>query len=254
MESPLLGSFGPSTYGDSFADVYDAWYHDISDPQATAAFVSHRSGPGPIAELGVGTGRLVDALIGRGAHVIGFDASAAMIDGCAPRPGLTRVLGDLAALPLPKRPGGIGGALCAFNTLFNLDSVDKQAALFESVAGALHPEGSLVIEAITGVGLDASASSGASGDSVGISRIEADRLVLSATRIDADAQTIIGQHVDITDGNIRLRPWRLRWTTPSQLDGLADRTGLVLTERYADWDESPFEPDGERHVSVYRPA
>lgn len=251
MESPLLGSFGPSTYGDSFADVYDAWYHDISDPAATAAFVTSRSGPGPVAELGVGTGRLVDALLARGSAVVGFDASAAMLAACEERPGLTRVLGDLAALPLPQRPGAIGGALCAFNTLFNLDSASKQAAMFAAVADALHPDGALVIEAITGVGLGADSAEGG-GDSVGISRIEADRLVLSATRVDVEAQTIIGQHVDITDGDIRLRPWRLRWTTPAQLDELAGLAGLRLAERYADWDESTFDDDADRHVSVYR--
>ncbi|MDA3038422.1 MAG: class I SAM-dependent methyltransferase, partial [Actinomycetota bacterium] len=58
--------FGPETYGDSFADVYDDWYRDISDPEATAEFVSRRVGPGPVLELGVGSGRLVRPLVDRG--------------------------------------------------------------------------------------------------------------------------------------------------------------------------------------------
>ena len=35
-----LSPWGPSRYGDSFADVYDDWYDDISDAHATAEFVA----------------------------------------------------------------------------------------------------------------------------------------------------------------------------------------------------------------------
>ncbi len=249
-----MPSFGPETYGDAFADVYDDWYGEVSDADATAAFVAERAGDGPIVELGVGTGRLVGPLLvtgaGRRHGVIGVDASAPMLARCrAAFPSLPLLRADLGALPfLPTPAGGVGAALCAFNTLFNLDEAG-QRRLFERCADVLRPDGVLVVEASTGDGLgDGPASA------VGVSRLEADALVLAATVVDATEQTIRGQHVDITEAGIRLRPWRVRWTTPAQLDEMATAAGLTLTERCAEVDGTPFDDDAGRHVSVYRPA
>ncbi len=139
------------------------------------------------------------------------------------------------------------GPFAAFNTLFNLPTPEQQQSLFDRVAAALVPGAPLIIEAITGQGLADSLD-----QSIGISRMSVDRLVLSATRVDPRAQTIEGQHVDITEGGIRLRPWQLRWTTPAQLDAMAERAGLALTERLAGWHDEPFDDDADRHVSVYR--
>ncbi len=239
--------FSHSTYGDSFADVYDDWYHDITDAKATATFVAGHCVDGPIVELGVGTGRLVDALIARDLRVIGLDASSAMLSRCQPRPGLSNIRADMAALPFAHHRS-LGGAICAFNTLFNL-SATAQGQLFATMGSALKPDAALIIEAITGAGLGEGPA-----DSVGISRIDGDQLVLAATRVDAEAQTIVGQHVDITEGGIRLRPWQLRWTTPTQLDELAQRGGLQLAHRVADWSGNEFTDESDRHVSVYRPT
>ena len=239
-----MQGFGPSTYGDGFADVYDHWYGTITDAEATARFVARRRADGPVLELGVGSGRLVPSLETAGCCVIGLDASRAMLSRCPP--GLAVVEADLAALPF--RPSGFAGAaLCAFNTLFNLTSPAAQQSLLAQVATAIAPDGVVVVEAITGSALTDSPSR-----SVGISRMTSTDLVLSATIVDTEAQTIQGQHVEFTDGGIKLRPWLLRWTSPDQLDELAATAGLTLVERYADWDEAPFVDDSEQHVSVYR--
>ena len=240
-----MQGFGPSTYGDGFADVYDEWYGQITDATATASFVAAQRAAGPVLELGVGSGRLVPALRAAGCEVIGLDASAAMLGRC---PGdLPRLQADLAALPI--RPTRFAGAaLCAFNTLFNLPSAAAQQQLLAQIAKVLLPGGGLVIEAITGSGLENGPS-----QSVGVSRMTTTDLVLSATVLDTEAQTIQGQHVGISDAGITMRPWLLRWTTPAQLDEMAAVAGLVLAERVADWDRSPFADDGDKHISVYRP-
>jgi SAM-dependent methyltransferase len=245
-----MDGFRPDTYGDAFADVYDEWYGGITDADATARFVDNRCPAGPVIELGVGDGRIARPLARLGRTVIGVDASMPMLERCRDAhaeamPGTVRcVRADLAALPIA---GAVAGALCAFNTLFNLPTIDAQRALVASVADVLTPGGAFVVEAITGAGL-----AGSDRQSVGISRMSVDRLVLSATLVDPDAQTIAGQHVDITEAGIRLRPWLLRWTTPDQLDALADEVGMMCTERYAGWNGEPFEADAEVHVSVYR--
>ncbi len=242
IRSGFMTVFGPGTYGDSFADVYDQWYGQITDAEATADFVSHRCLDGPVLELGVGTGRLAVPLVERGHEVIGLDASMPMLSQCPQ--AVVRVLGDMAALPFAEQAHGV--ALCAFNTLFNLASEQAQQEFFHQVTHMLAPGAPLIIEAFTGTGLDQSEPS-----SLGVSRIAADRLVLAATIVDSSAQTITGQHVDISEAGITLRPWRIRWTTPDQLDELASNAGLHLVERYASWDQQEFDPDGDLAISVY---
>ena len=39
-----MRGFGPGTYGDAFADVYDEWYADISDVAATVAYLLSPAG------------------------------------------------------------------------------------------------------------------------------------------------------------------------------------------------------------------
>jgi len=82
--------------------------------------------------------------------------------------------------------------------------------------------------------------------------ITADRAVLSASRHDAEAQVIRGQHIDISSAGIRMRPWMLHYQTPAQLDAMATAAGFTLERRTRDWSGTPWEPGAESHVSVYR--
>jgi len=68
------------SYGRSFADVYDAWYSDVSDVVATVTHVRELSRNGRILELGVGTGRIALPLADAGLDVVGIDASGEMLD------------------------------------------------------------------------------------------------------------------------------------------------------------------------------
>lgn len=248
VNAPREPQWGPTTYGESFADVYDEWYGGITDAGATARFVAARADDGPVLELGVGSGRLVGSLLSEGCTVVGIDASEAMLAQALARfagePSVSLVQADLGALPL-ARPRSVGAALCAFNTLFNVASEDGQTELLTRVARLLRNDGCLVIEAITGL------EAGPPG-SVGVSRLDPDRVVLSATVVDHDAQTLRGQHIDITEAGIKLRPWHLRWATPDQLDAMAADAGLFRAEQYSDWQESPFTSTSPVRIAVYR--
>ena len=234
----------PNTYGDAFFDVYDAWYGDVSDAGATAAMVDAEAAAGPILELGIGSGRLAYPLIALGRHVVGVDASRSMLQLCHQSDELQLVEADMATLPLC---GQFGGALCAFNTLFNLTTASSQAAVFQQVAKLLAPGGVFVVEAITGTDLDAGPRS-----SVGVSKMATDEVVLSATLLDPTEQTISGQHIQITETGVKLRPWALRWATPAHLDQMAADSGLHLDARFGDWDRSDFTTTSSKHVSIYR--
>jgi SAM-dependent methyltransferase len=244
--------FRADTYGESFAEVYDQWYGEVSDAEAAARFVAARCQGGPVLELGVGTGRLAQPLLANGVSVIGLDASEAMLSRCAARslgPALYLVRADMAALPFR---GLFGAVLIGFNTLFNLATEAHQRALFQELGPLLAPTGVLVVEANdTGVLAGLVDQSRGPRWSIGVRSADAQQLTVVATVVDPATQTITGQHVELSATGVRFRPWRLRWATRAQIDDYAAAAGLELAERYTGWDEAVSPTD--THVSVYRP-
>lgn len=253
-----MEGYRPETYGDRFADVYDRWYPDVTDAEACAdriAALVADAGGGPVLELGVGSGRLAVPISARGVEVHGIDASAAMLARLADRPGGDRVRavhGDMTELDLGdlRPPGGYAVALVAFNTFFNLVTEDRQRRCLAAVAAALAPEGSLLLEAFV-PDPEAGEGHGALGV-VEPRHIGLDEVVLTVSRTDPGTQTVTGQHVQLSDAGVRLRPWHLRYATPDQLDAMAVDAGLVLAWRDAGWAGERFDAASASHVSCYR--
>lgn len=248
-----MEGYDASTYGERFADVYDDWYEGVTDAEACAdhlAALVAEVGGGPLLELGVGSGRLALPLVKRGVEVHGVDASPSMLAALAAKPGGERVratLGDMAALPLVDPPP-FAVVLVAFNTFLNLPTEEAQLACLRRVADVLAPDGRLVVEAfVPREDLGPSAER-----AVQPRRITADEVVLTVSIVDPEAQTVTGQHVHLTERGVRLRPWHLRYLTPTQLDALAARAGFELVSRTGGWRGEPFGPDSEVHVSAYR--
>jgi len=248
-----VDGFDASTYGEGFADVYDEWYGDLSDVGATVDAVAALAGGGPVLELGVGTGRLAVPLAQRGLEVHGIDASPAMLERLAGKASAAGVevhahLGDFADVGAAV-PDGFAVVLVAFNTLFNLPDADAQRRCLAAVVERLRRDGRLVVEAFV-----PEPDAATPGGSVTPTVIETDRVVLQVTQSDPEAQTVTGSVVSITEAGIRLRPWRIRWATPAQLDRMAADAGLERVDRWGDWDRRPFDDDSPRHVTLYRPT
>ena len=88
---------------------------------------------------------------------------------------------------------------------------------------------------------------------VQVRSLAATRVVLSVSRSDPQQQTADGQYIDITEtGGVRLRPWSIRWSTIEELDQMAAAAGLDAVARWEDFAGTPFTPDSDRHVSVWR--
>jgi hypothetical protein len=81
-----------------------------------------------------------------------------------------------------------------------------------------------------------------------------DEVVLTVSRLDPAARTVTGQHVQITEAGVRLRPWVLHYASPEELDDLAASAGLRLVERHGGWRGEPFGADSDTHVSLYAPG
>ncbi|MEN9804267.1 MAG: hypothetical protein RIS41_1114 [Actinomycetota bacterium] len=236
-------------YGDAIADVYDSWYADLTDVDATVAFLRRFVTDGPILELGIGTGRLALPLAESGVTVHGIDVSDAMLDRLRikdPEGRVQILVGDMVD-DLPDGPFDL--VFVAYNTFFNVRDVARQRLLFHRVAERLGPEGHFVIEAFVPE-IDRPG-----GDSVTIRSMTTDALVLRADRHDPVAQTIDGQLVEITEaGGVRLRPYRIRYAPPTELDLMAAEAGLQLAERWENTRPDPFDDESPSHVSVYRRA
>lgn len=235
------------SYGDGFAEVYDEWYADVTDVDATVERMLDAAGPaGRVLELGVGTGRLAVPMADAGLQVTGIDSSEAMLARLArrdPDRRVTAVAGDMVD-DLPDGP--FDAALVAYNTLFNLLDDGAQERCFQAVAERLRPGGVFVVEAFV-------PDAAVGGSDVSVRSMAVDRVVLSVSRHTPDAQQMSGQFVEFTEsGGVRLRPWMVRWATPEQLDAMAAAAGFVTEARWSTMDGEPFTDDSAQHVTVYR--
>jgi trans-aconitate methyltransferase len=248
-----MAGYSASTYGDSFADVYDEWYADLDDADFVDGLAAALpQSPTRILELGVGTGRLISQLLALRSHVtdtiIGVDSSTPMLEAASIRafpPHVFLQQGDFSAT-LPE--GQFDLIFVGYNTLFNLPDEDAMRSCFRLVAQQLSPQGTFAIDVVSPL-------ADQPGDHVSVRTMATHEVVIAISTHDASAQRITGQFIQFADGaTARLRPWSVRYFTPTQLDALATEAGLVLVTRHADGIGTEYTPDSFRHVSRYSRA
>src|SRR3990170_4622839 len=202
------------------------------------------AGEGGALEFAIGTGRIALPLAERGVRVAGIDNSEAMLARLREKPGAERIealVGDMAST---RVDGEFSLVYLVFNTIFNLVTQDGQVACFENAAAHLKSGGRFVIEA----------------------RVpELQRLPLGQTVLpwraepggttyyvyDVVTQRLSGQHYHFRDGRIEASPTEMRYAWPAELDLMARRAGMRLTDRWAGWRREPFTALSPSHVSVY---
>jgi SAM-dependent methyltransferase len=243
-----MDDYGPSTYGDRIADVYDAWFHPPSDPAAAVDFLADLAGSGPALELAIGTGRIALPLASRGVEIRGIDASTAMVDKLREKPGGTDIqvtMGDFTDVAVEGR---FRLVFVVFNTLFALLAQDDQRRCVWNVADHLTDDGVFVVEAFV-----PDLARFDRGQRVQTHRVEPGRLFVDASMHDPKDQRVSVQLVVFEESGFRMFPVELRYVWPSELDLMAALAGLRLRERWGDWNREPFTGEG-KHVSVYERA
>ncbi len=250
-----MRGYDATSYGEAFADVYDDWYRDVTDIDATVRRLSELAGDGgAVLELGVGTGRLAIPMAAAGLHVVGVDASSAMLERLTARSDelaqpatsgtIRSVQGDMVD-DLPDGP--FDACLVAYNTLLNLLDATQQELCFGRVAERLRPGGHFIVEAIV------PDDEAPAGTDISVKTMTADRVVLSVSDHRPGEQRTEGQFVEFTEaGGVRLRPWAIRLTTLAELDAMARAASFELTERWSDMEGTTFTDTSSQHVSVYR--
>jgi len=241
-----MEGYGPATYGDRIADVYDAFYEETLDTDQAVETLADLAAGGPVLELAIGTGRLALPLAKRGLEMHGVDASNRMVEKLRAKPGgdaISVTIGDFADVPVD---GTFRLIFIAFNTLFALLTQEDQLRCFANAAAHLTDDGVFVIEVffpdlarfdreqrmqVTAV------------DTVGV--------MFDASRHSPVEQRVDSQHVVITEGGTKLYPVFIRYAFPSELDLMARLAGLELRQRWGSWRRDPFTAASGRHVSVY---
>ncbi|MET9297984.1 class I SAM-dependent methyltransferase [Micromonospora aurantiaca] len=235
----------PGLFGRLWAATYDG--PGNPDPAPAVDFLAPLAEGGPVLELAVGTGRVALPLAARGLTVEGVEASPEMVAHLRAKPGgadMPVTVGDMADVPVP---GPYRLVFLVFNTLFNLVSEERQAACFRNVARVLAPGGAFVIETFVPDPADFDRD-----EQVQVREVTEDSATIRMHRYDRAAQTFVRQTVTFDAAGVHLKPFAMRYAWPEQIDELAERAGLRLTERYADWDRSSFDADSRSHISVYR--
>jgi hypothetical protein len=210
-------------------------------------FLAGLASGGPALELGIGTGRLALPLSARDVSVHGIELSPDMVEQLQLQKGAEAVgitLGDFATTKVEGRSRSFSLAYLVRNTIMNLTTQDAQVECFRNVAWHLEMGGRFVIEVMVPE----------------LRRLPPGTTVrpfmnepshLGFEEYDVATQRSVSHHIFERDGRIEMWSPPFRYVWPSELDLMGRLAGLVLRERWGDWDRSPFTSDSRMHISVW---
>ena len=153
-------------------------------------------------------------------------------------------IGDFAAVPVD---GTFNLIFVVYNTIYNLLTQDDQVRCFENVAKHLASDGVFVLEAEMPTDYVCTRNK----QYVDAERVELDQVTLDVARFDISTQLLDESHIRISEQGITLSPIVTRYIWPSEMDLMARIAGLRLVERFANWQQAPFDVHSRAHVSVY---
>ena len=238
--------YGPETYGERVADVYDSWYKKLDSPGEVDLLVELAAG-GSALELGIGTGRVALPLIARGVEVHGLDTSPAIVEQMRKKPGgegVTVTIGDMADVPVD---GTFSLVFVVFNTFFMLTTQDAQLRCFRNVAAHLQPGGRFLVHCFV-----PDLSRVERGENISVREAALDHVRIDTSTFERNAQIINSTQIRMTEQGSRFVHAQLRYAFPPELDLMAQLAGLTLEDRWATFDKQPFTDESAFAVSVYR--
>ena len=143
----------PTDAYDAIARLYDPWSRSVVEDVSFYVEEASRAAPGPVVELGVGTGRIALPVAAAGIPVIGVDSSAGMLEICREAAALAGVselldlrLGDYSTPPVSER---VSLVLCPFRAYLHLHSEAERLEALRTAYDLLEPGGRLVFDVFT---------------------------------------------------------------------------------------------------------
>lgn len=206
------------------------------------------AGEGAALEFAVGTGRVALPLAGRGVPVRGIDVSAPMLAELEKKPGADQVSATVGDIATTRVEGEFQLVYLVFNTIMNLTTQDEQVACFRNAAAHLVPGGFFVIEVMVPELRRLAAGERIVPHGIRPSKFGFDEYT------DFTKQILYSHHYWTEGDKLRTQSAPYRYVWPGELDLMARIAGMSLTERWADWNRTPFTDECQSHVSVWQKA
>jgi len=138
---------------DRIATLYDPWSRSVTEDIAFYVEEALAVSPGPMVELGVGTGRIAIPIASEGIRLIGVDSSPGMIDVCREQADLAGVtdlvdlrLGDYRDPPVSER---VRLVLCPFRAYLHMHTNAARRKALAAAYALLVPGGRFVFDVFT---------------------------------------------------------------------------------------------------------
>lgn len=235
-------------WDDETAQSYDDDVAEMSSPEVVGPTVdrlAELAAGGRALEFAVGTGRIAIPLAARGVDVVGIELSRPMIDQLHSKPGSERIRVIQGDMSTTRADGGFGLVYLVFNTITNLLTQGAQVACFENAAAHLDPGGRFVVETFV-----PSLQRLPVGERLVPFDISDDHIGID--EYDVVNQMLVSHHIATRPDGVTRSSGRFRYAWPAEYDLMARIAGMQLSDRWADWQRTPFTATSTSHVSVWR--
>ncbi len=228
---------------DAIAALYDPWSRSVTEDIPFYVAEARAAAPGPIVELGVGTGRIAVAVAAEGIDVIGVDTSPAMLAICRERAELAGVadrldlrLGDLRTPPVTER---VHLVTCPFRAYLHLRSDDERRGALRAAHDLLEPGGRLVFDVFAPSAEDIAETHAR--------WLEREPGIHERALWDEQARTLTLSVAGPGGGGTMC----LAWISPAEWRALLEEAGFAVEACYGWFDRSPHR-GGEDTVWIAR--
>jgi SAM-dependent methyltransferase len=230
---------------DAIARLYDPWSRSVTEDVSfyveEAGFVA----PGPVVELGVGTGRIAVPIAAAGIRVIGVDSSPGMLEVCREQAEIAGVgelvelhLGDLRNPALAER---VELVLCPFRSYLHLHTDEERLGALRAARELLVDGGKLIFDVFAPGEDDITDTHGR--------WLEREPEIFERAEWDTLARTLT-LSVRGPDGETTMA---LAWLSSEEWRALLERAGFEVEVLYGWFDRRPFR-GGEDMVWIARRA
>jgi SAM-dependent methyltransferase len=138
---------------DAIARLYDPWSRSVTEDIAFYVEEALAVAPGPVVELGVGTGRIAIPIASEGIRLIGVDSSPGMIEVCREQADLAGVA-DLVDVRFgdyrePPVSGRVRLVVCPFRAYLHMHTDVARREALAAAHELLVPGGRFVFDVFT---------------------------------------------------------------------------------------------------------
>jgi len=228
---------------DAIARLYDPWSVSVTEDVPFYVDEARRVSPGPVVELGVGTGRIAVPIAVEGIRVIGVDSSAGMLEVARERAESAGVadlvelrVGDLRAPPVAER---VELVICPFRSYLHLRTDAERLRALRAARDLLVPGGRLVFDVFAPAADDIAETDGR--------WLEREPEIFERADWDTETRTLT-LSVRGPSGEATLA---LAWLSADEWRALLERAGFEVEALYGWFDRRPF-GGGEDMVWIAR--